>query len=85
MLKQSPLHIFGIWETFLTSDISNNEICIDEYNMERKDRLNKLGGGIIIHIAIDYAYKRRTDLETSEIERIWLVLTFCHSRSILFA
>lgn len=67
-------------------NINNSEICIDGYNIEIKDRKIKLGDGIVIHIYINaknYFYERRRDLETDEIESIWLQLTSLCSICIL--
>ena len=51
-----------------------------DFNFERKDRaalrqgvLNtKRGGGVVVYIADHIKYKRRNDLESSEIESVWL-------------
>ena len=53
---------------------------MEGFNFERKDRaalrqgaLNtKRGGGVIVYIADHIKYKHRNDLESSEIESIWL-------------
>ena len=53
---------------------------MDGSNIERKDRSvlghdslsTKRGGGIVVYIADYIRYKLRTDLESADIESIWL-------------
>ncbi|XP_062601257.1 angiopoietin-2-like, partial [Saccostrea cucullata] len=42
----------------------------------------KAGGGILIYIASDITYKRRTDFEISNIETIWLEINLKNSKPI---
>ena len=57
--------ILGLTETFLTSNNTDPLINIENYNLERKDRLGKKGGGIVTYISNVLEYERRKDLETS--------------------
>ena len=65
---------------FLDENTDDNILQMEGFNSERKDRtalrqgaLNtKRGGGVVVYIADHIKYKRRNDLESSEIESIWL-------------
>ena len=46
--------MFGLCETFLTEDITNDMISIEGFALERKDRSetrDKLGGGLTIYFS----------------------------------
>lgn len=64
--------IFGLVETFLTAEVSESDISIPNFSIERRDRLHKKGGGIVIYLKENVPYKRRYDLETDGIESIWV-------------
>ena len=71
MKGSSPIDIFGMVETFLQSDIDNNALRVQNYNnFERRDRLQKRGGGIIVYIKNSMTYRRRYDFEIEDIESI---------------
>ena len=49
--EHSP-DIFGIYETFLTSSVSDAQMAVDGFDLIRKDRSdtqNKAGGGVILY------------------------------------
>ena len=50
---------------------SDNELNITDYNMFRKDRQSH-GGGLIVYTKSNLACIHRDDLETEEIETLWL-------------
>lgn len=75
-------HIFGLCETFLHSDIENKRLQLENYSIERKDRMNKHGGGIIVYISEKLSYTRRFDLEVNDIESICLQVN--HSKKDRF-
>lgn len=58
-------HIFGMCETFLNVNIDDKLLCQNGYVFERKDRSEKMGGGVLCYVREDVVYKRRTDLEGS--------------------
>ena len=75
--------IFGFGETFLTENILDIELRIDNYVFERKDRINKNGGGIIVYIAEKIPYKRRKDMEAAEMESVWIEICYPNSKPFL--
>ena len=79
-------HIFGLCETFLTKEVSEDLIEIEGFYLERKDRCetqDKSGGGIVAYISNSLNYKRRKDLELSNLENIWIQLEFKNTKSVL--
>ena len=77
------IHIFGISETHLSSDIPNDQIHLDQYSIIRKDRSTGLGGGVACYIRDDIEWIRRNDIENSFMECIWIEVNIKLSRSIL--
>ena len=41
--------IIGITESWTTKDVADRELCKNGYNMYRRDRINKRGGGVIVY------------------------------------
>ena len=71
--NSQSLHILGLCETFLSESTGNGELHVDQYLFERKDRSHKAGGGLfVVYLSESRNYKRRLDLESSNIETIWL-------------
>ena len=67
-----PVDIYGVVETFLNSTVDDTEICIDNYNIIRRDRVGSSGGGIVLYLKDNLSYKRRTDLEIPNIETLFV-------------
>jgi len=74
--------IFGFCETFLSDKVSDSELNLSNFYLERKDRQSGQGGGIIAYISdkIPYMYVRRTDLENDTLEFIWLQINFANTK-----
>ncbi|WP_143217082.1 endonuclease/exonuclease/phosphatase family protein, partial [Acinetobacter baumannii] len=75
IMENKPFDILTISETWLSDNIPTNEINIPGYKTQRKDRVGKKGGGVICYIANHLAIQRRSDLEHTNIESIWLELS----------
>ena len=71
-LKNNPYTIFTMSETWLDDDFPTGYLYIEDYDFERKDRINKSGGGVGAYISTKIRYKRRTDLENEALELMWL-------------
>ena len=82
--ENDQIHIFGVSETHL-SKVSNldGEIEIPGYKLQRKDRLTGEGGGVAVFIKDTLCWHRRHDLETDDIECIWIELSINKFRPIL--
>ena len=79
----NQLHIFGLCETFLSDVVSDAELQIYNFKIERKVRQNKRGGGLLLYIHENVPYKRRIELENNQIESVWIKVRFPNSKSFL--
>ena len=70
----TPFHIFGISETRLNSSISDDAIAIPNYSVFRRDPSGRgqTGIAVYIHHSIEHHVRRRHDLETSDVECVWI-------------
>ena len=81
---QQSVEILGICETFLDSETPDELLKLNGFNLERRDRVGKAGGGIIVYLSETINYKRRQDLESCDIETIWLEILIPNSKSFLY-
>ena len=72
--QNDTIHMMGITESMLDERMDNANIAIHNYTVVRRDAQFDLHRGIAIYIhdSIYHKIKRRNDLETQEIECIWL-------------
>ena len=69
------VHLFGVSETRLDANIDDSLIHIQNYSIVRKDAEQKIGHtGLVVYIhdSIRHLIRRRSDLETNNVEAIWL-------------
>ena len=81
MYNISP-DVLGIKETRLDSTVTDNAVCIDGYNVFRKDR-NRLGGGICLYVKCIHNSCVRNDVLSDDLEVIWVEFTFLKSKNLL--
>jgi len=62
LLKDQPLDIFTISETWLTGSISDQELYVPGYSLVRQDRLQKKGGGTAVYVRDGIPFQPRPDL-----------------------
>ena len=79
-----PLDIYCINETFLTSSTDDSYLNINGYFLLRKDRIHKIGGGVVMYIRNGIHFKRRPDLEKTTYEMITIEIK-CSNKSILLS
>ena len=76
--KSTPFQIFGIAETRFTPSVSDTAVSIPNYTVFRRDRdkskLGQVGLAVYIHDSVRSIARRREDLETEEVECIWIEL-----------
>ena len=78
------LDILVITETFCTSRIPDSFYSIPDFQLHRKDRLGKSGGRILAWVRSSLHVKRRDDLETNDLETLWLEVCPYKSKRPLF-
>ena len=55
-----------VTESWLTSETPSSSISIGEYNIYRKDRNNRQGGGVVVYVKNYLRSKRLSDLENED-------------------
>ncbi|MEW8547323.1 MAG: endonuclease/exonuclease/phosphatase family protein, partial [Candidatus Thiodiazotropha sp.] len=69
--NQANIDILCLCETFLNEQFSDDELKIDGFDFIRKDRQAQ-GGGLIIYFKSYLSCSHRVDLETNDLETIWV-------------
>ena len=82
LLKLCRFDVFGVTETHLNSEIIDGEIDIEDYNLIRRDRLGRQGGGCVIYYSKSLKAIHRPDLEDEQVEGICMQVK-ADSRDIL--
>lgn len=81
--ESNLIHIFGLSESKLKDFHLESVFYIDGYQTPiRKDRLEG-GGGIIVYIREGIVYKRRNDLESNDLESVWIEVCPTNGKSFL--
>jgi hypothetical protein len=70
-LSINPVDMVAVTETWFNEDIDDSLASIHDYNLFRKDRPNRRGGGVCIYL---FHANRQTDLENDNFECLWLWL-----------
>lgn len=71
LVEKSNYDVIILTESWLRSEISDNQICLDNYNIARKDRPTR-AGGIVIYIRSEYTFKIIDDIPSNGTEQLWL-------------
>lgn len=82
LIEHTNLDILTVSETHLTQDIHNDEVNIDGYQILRKDRAHKAGGGVAIYFKSALDCTRLSKYDDEDIETIWIEL-LSHSQRLL--
>ena len=81
-LNENPFDVLTISETWLTSNISDDEISIPGCSLTRNDRIEKHGGGTLAFVKNTIPYKTRVDLQNKNIESTVVEITRPKSKSL---
>ena len=86
ILTQSQLGILCLNETWLDNTITNSQIHIPGYVIERRDR-NRCGGGVSMYIREDIDYELRTDIASVNtlVESLWVEIKCINSMPCLIS
>jgi hypothetical protein len=79
-LYMKTVDIIGISEMFLNENIPDNILNVHNFNLVRKDRRHSGGGGLIVYISDDVTYSRCNDIETDNVESIWIKVSVPNHR-----
>ena len=82
ILTSHHIDILGIAETWLESGISDGEVSIPGFRLYRKDRPTR-GGGVAMYCHNRLLTRRRLDLESQDLEVLWLELSVGHTSHLM--
>ena len=77
-----PFDILSLSETWLDETITDGEIVIPWYILERSDR-NIHGGGVGVYVSQKLTYTLREDLHNSDLETIWIEVQQTNTKPFL--
>ena len=83
LLNNYKFKILHISETFLTTNIVTNLICISGYNIVRRDRKGQHGGGLVSYVHNSIPFTAITDLDKLLPESLSLLITLPHSKAFI--
>ena len=63
LLSMDSFDVIALTETWLDANFEDKELGLEGYNIFRKDRQGKRGGGVLMAIKSCYSCTRRVDLE----------------------
>ena len=75
ILDECKFDIMGVCETFIDSNVADNEISIDGYSIVKKNR-NRHGGGVLLYVKDGIDYSEITELASEQVESIWIKLMY---------
>ena len=71
-------------ETWLNTNVANQDISLDNFQSPfRKDRVDRLGGGVAIYVKNDYHVVHRNDLEVLGVECVWVEIKISKNHPVL--
>ena len=78
------IDVFAISETWLNSNISDDEVSIPGYQLFRSDRtLLNDHGGVICHVKDSLSAVHRNDLNDDAIEALWVEIKPKYTKPVL--
>lgn len=90
ILRRENFHVLGISETWLDSEISDNEWCIPGYNLVRVDRVNKnvnkkYSGVLILYISKNVHFTTTLSMQINLLEAIQVRINIPHIKPIFIS
>lgn len=83
--SSTPFHLYGITESRLNNNITDDQVAIPDYTIVRRDAQRPGETGVVayIHNSLSSLTTRRSDLEHDSVECLWLdVKTTVHAPSV---
>lgn len=81
--NDSDFHIFCLNETFLNETYMDYEVNIPGYNIFRRDRKGKQGGGVAVYVKSSVPCVRRNNYEKDDIEALWIEIPLRNLKNVL--
>ena len=82
IIQRTNASVVAVTETWLDDSITNAEIAIEGYSIQRNDR-NTIGGGVCLYIRNNLSFNRREDLHDPNLEATWIDLFLRKTQPIL--
>ena len=73
VVEENP-DLICITESWANANIGDGEINMNGYTVFRRDRKNRIGGGVLLYVKNNIKAIHRTDLENDECEMVWCEL-----------
>jgi len=83
VIDNHNIDILTLSETHLYNDEPQDLVSISGYELITRNRTSGKGGGVCIYIKEGIIWERREDLESKNIENIWVEIFFKNSHSFL--
>lgn len=83
IFKDSTPVFIAITEMWLNDSISDTEVEIEGYKIERLDRKQRRGGGVVLYLLDSLKFTRRRDLEEQHFEAIWVQLELSRTKYLI--
>ena len=74
LLSTYPVDLIAITEAWLHEEIDDSLLLVNGFNIFRKDRIGRRGGGVCVYLTEGVHCKRITDLENPSFRCLWLWL-----------
>nr|VZH96736.1 unnamed protein product [Spirometra erinaceieuropaei] len=66
--------VLAVTETWLSGNISDNEVALPEYQIYRRDREHRQGGGVVVYVNDGLAVSDNTTKYACSKEAVWLTI-----------
>lgn len=73
-LKVNQFHIVAVTETWASENVTDAELSVDGYQLFRKDRVDRSGGGVLLYVAENLTAVSHEKLNKFEVESMWCTL-----------
>ena len=71
-MKEENIDVLGVAESWTNDKILDAEIAISGYEMFRKDRMDKRGGGVLLYVKEGYTAVNVSDRTKGKCETVWV-------------
>ena len=69
---QYSIDCLAVTETWLSCSVPDDVVSLDGFNVERKDRAEGKGGGVLIYVRSKFRYTRIRSIECDDFEVMWI-------------
>ena len=83
LLKDQPVDMFTVSETWLNGSTSDQELYVPGYSLVRQDRLQKKGGGSAVYVRDSIPFQPRPDLNETTTENCWIEINRPKAQKLL--